>query len=52
MGSSGSKDIRGANGEVAKSIFDFNVDSITGESVSLSNYRGKKAYIVVNVASK
>lgn len=37
----------------AKSIFDFTVDSIDdGNPVSLANYKGKKAYLVVNVASK
>ena len=36
-----------------KSIFDFEVAPITGgDPVSLSNYKGKKAYLVVNVASK
>jgi hypothetical protein len=33
-----------------KTIFDFNVDSIA-EKVDLSQYRGKKAYLIVNVAS-
>lgn len=36
-----------------KSIFDFTVDSILdGKPVALSTFRGKKAYLVVNVASK
>lgn len=36
-----------------KSIFDFDVQSIdTGKPVSLADYKGKKAYLVVNVASK
>jgi hypothetical protein len=36
----------------ATSIFDFTVDSGSDESVALSSYKGKKAYLVVNVASK
>lgn len=37
----------------AKSIFDITVDSITGEKAyPLSKYAGKKAYLVVNLASK
>ncbi len=39
-----------------QSIFQFTVESITGgkkdDPIPLSNYRGKKAYLVVNVASK
>ena len=36
-----------------KSIFDFTVDRVDdGEPIQLSNYRGKKAYLVVNVASQ
>lgn len=36
-----------------KSIFEFEVAPITGgEPVSLANYKGKKAYLIVNVASK
>lgn len=36
-----------------KSIFDFTVNSIMNDKpVSLSTFRGKKAYLVVNVASK
>jgi glutathione peroxidase len=35
------------------SIFDFTVDRVDdGQSVSLSNFKGKKAYLVVNVASQ
>jgi hypothetical protein len=37
---------------VGSSIFDFVVSSTAGEDVSLSTFRGKKAYLVVNVASK
>jgi glutathione peroxidase len=36
----------------AKSIFEFSVDSITGVPKSLSGFKGKKAYLLVNVASK
>mmetsp|Transcript_7923 Transcript_7923/g.13132 ORF Transcript_7923/g.13132 Transcript_7923/m.13132 type:complete len:85 (-) Transcript_7923:762-1016(-) len=36
----------------ASSIFEFSVESITGEPVSLSKFKGKKAYLLVNVASK
>ena len=32
------------------SIFDFSADSIRGESIQLSSFRGKKAFLVVNVA--
>lgn len=35
------------------SIFDFTVDSgTTNEPVQLSDFKGKKAYLVINVASK
>lgn len=33
-----------------KTIFDFSVPNAKGIDVSLNEYRGKKAYIVVNVA--
>ena len=37
----------------AKSIFDFTVESgKEGKSIALSSFRGKKAYLLVNVASK
>ena len=36
----------------AKSIFEFTVDNIDDQQISLSSFAGKKAYIVVNVASK
>lgn len=40
-------------GAAHKSIFEFDVTSIdTGKSVSLADYKGKKAYLVVNVASQ
>lgn len=35
-----------------KSIFDFTVKTIDGQEVSLSTYKGKKAYLIVNVASQ
>lgn len=35
-----------------KTIFDFTVESSTGKPVSLSEHKGKKAYLIVNVASK
>jgi hypothetical protein len=36
-----------------KSIFEFKADRVDdGESVSLSEFKGKKAYLVVNVASE
>ena len=34
------------------SIFDFNVEDISGAPLELSSLKGKKAYLVVNVASK
>lgn len=36
----------------ATTIFDFSVESASEQSVALSNYKGKKAYLVVNVASQ
>ena len=44
--------IVGASGAVATSIFDFEVESIDDKVVALSQYKGKKAYLVVNVARK
>ena len=35
-----------------KSIFDFEVEDSKGSLVKLDSYKGKKAYLVVNVASK
>mmetsp|Transcript_3790 Transcript_3790/g.8568 ORF Transcript_3790/g.8568 Transcript_3790/m.8568 type:complete len:80 (+) Transcript_3790:48-287(+) len=34
-----------------ESIFDFSVDTVSGTK-SLSGFKGKKAYLLVNVASK
>jgi hypothetical protein len=33
-------------------IFDFTVESSSGKPVSLAQHKGKKAYLIVNVASK
>jgi len=53
MGNSLKKpDILAPSGAVARSIFDFSVQSIDGSTVALETYRGKSAYIVVNVASQ
>jgi hypothetical protein len=41
-----------AEGKPANSIFEFNVESAYGGEVSLSKYKGKKAYLCVNVASE
>ena len=39
--------------QMATSIFDFAVESIDGgDLVPLAQFKGKKAYLVVNVASK
>lgn len=35
-----------------KTIFDFDVPTLDDKQISLSTYRGKKAYLIVNVASK
>lgn len=43
--------VMGKNGQVAKSIFDFEVDGISGR-VDLEQYKGKNAYLCVNLASK
>ena len=37
---------------ITKSIFEFSVESSKGETVQLSSYSGKKAYLIVHVASK
>lgn len=52
MGNSNATPILNSAGEPATSIFQFNVPAIDGGEVSLSTFRGKKAYLVVNVASK
>jgi hypothetical protein len=36
----------------SKSIFEFDVEGIDEKALSLSNYKGKKAYLIVNVASQ
>lgn len=33
-----------------RSIFDFSAETINGETISLSSFRGKKAFLIVNVA--
>jgi hypothetical protein len=44
---------RNSDPDRPKSIFDFSVQNIdSGESVSLSKYRGNKAYLIVNMASQ
>lgn len=40
----------GSSGAVATSIFDFEVEGIDDKVVALSQFKGKKAYLVVNVA--
>ena len=35
-----------------RSIFEFSVENELGEPIKLSNFSGKNAYLVVNVASK
>jgi len=37
---------------LAKSIFDFEVKGGDGSMVALSSLKGKKAYLIVNVASQ
>jgi hypothetical protein len=37
---------------LANSIFEFSVDSNAGKPLNLSSLKGKKAYLIVNVASK
>jgi glutathione peroxidase-family protein len=44
--------VQGASGQVATSVFDFDVEDIRGKSVSMNQFRGKKAYLIVNVARK
>jgi hypothetical protein len=51
MGSSGSSEVMNSAGTVATSIFEFNVPGIDGTEISLSQFKGKKVYLVVNVAS-
>jgi hypothetical protein len=38
--------------DASKSIFEFDVEGIDEKDLSLSTFRGKKAYLVVNVASQ
>ena len=41
-----------ASSTVLGSIFDFTVEDGVGKAITLSNYRGKAAYLIVNVASE
>jgi glutathione peroxidase-family protein len=52
MGNKNTAECMNSAGEPATSIFEFEVPSITGGTVHLSEFKGKKAYIVVNVASQ
>lgn len=48
MGNKSSKKV-----DLGKSIFDFSVDQISdSEKISIETFKGKKAYLIVNVASK
>lgn len=49
MGAFGSKT---AKSTPTKSIFEFEVPAATSGVISLSKFRGKNAYLVVNVASQ
>lgn len=50
MGNWNPAPILNSAGQPATSFFEFNVPSSGGE-VSLSNYKGKNVYLIVNVAS-
>ncbi len=53
MGQKASAPVVGNSGAVATSIFDFQVaQALSPEPISLSSFRGKSAYLVVNVASQ
>lgn len=43
---------RKASMVTGSSIFDYEVQDMNGARVDLKRYRGKKAYLLVNVASK
>jgi glutathione peroxidase-family protein len=47
-----SESVKTASGQEATSVFDFDVEDIHGQTVSMSQFRGKKAYLIVNVARK
>jgi glutathione peroxidase-family protein len=49
MGNFTSKDLHPTN---QVTIFDFKVPSSTGEVIDMNTFRGKNAYIIVNVASE
>jgi glutathione peroxidase-family protein len=46
----GNSVVLGSNGEPATSIFDFDVQGIDNSTIHLEKLRGKKAYLIVNVA--
>ena len=50
MGSAMSN-VKGRNGQIATSIFDFDIENIDSKSVSMETFKGKKIYYVVNVAT-
>lgn len=52
MGSSGSKKLSPSAAAMEKSMFQFTVKDGAGAAVDLASYRGKKAYLVVNVATE
>lgn len=53
MGNKAAKpEILNPSGAIISSIFDFTVPSISGSDISLETFRGKSAYLVVNVASQ
>lgn len=43
--------VKGRNGQIATSIFDFDVEDINSKSISMETFKGKKVYYVVNVAT-
>jgi glutathione peroxidase-family protein len=47
-----SESVKTASGKEATSVFDFDVEDIEGKIVSMSQFRGKMAYLLVNVARK
>ncbi len=53
MGNSASDmPVPGKAGVPATSIFDFEVENTNKELVPLSNFKGKKVYYIVNVATQ
>ena len=43
--------IKGRNGQIATSIFDFVVEDIDSKNINMEIYKGKKVYYIVNVAT-